>query len=190
MAGGNSSREKSNNNAERRLTLVEAGEVNPLARDVADPPGFNRQAAADLDDTSSKAIRAKEADASWKQQKAWECAYAPVKNIGMMAFMLWMAGSTVHIFSIGIIFSAFWQPISALMQAPKMFDQFKMPRSAGIVDTLQPMLLFMLLNFAGLIVAMWKLNALGLLPTHPSDWLSSLPPRPVVEFSGGGVPFR
>jgi hypothetical protein len=52
-------------------------------------------------------------------QKAWEVAQAPVKNLMMMGFMMWMAGSTVHLFSIGITFSALWQPVSALQSIGK-----------------------------------------------------------------------
>lgn len=52
-------------------------------------------------------------------QKAWEAAQAPVKNLLMMGFMMWMAGSTVHLFSIGITFSALWQPVSALQSIGK-----------------------------------------------------------------------
>ncbi|RRT63664.1 hypothetical protein B296_00022800 [Ensete ventricosum] len=54
-------------------------------------------------------------------KKAWEVAQAPVKNLLMMGFMMWMAGSTVHLFSIGITFSALWQPISALQGVGKEF---------------------------------------------------------------------
>ena len=53
------------------------------------------------------------------EQKAWEVAQAPLKNLLMMGFMMWMAGSTVHLFSIGITFSALWQPISALQGVGK-----------------------------------------------------------------------
>lgn len=53
------------------------------------------------------------------EQKAWEVAQAPFKNLMMMGFMMWMAGSTVHLFSIGITFSALWQPISALQGVGK-----------------------------------------------------------------------
>ena len=53
------------------------------------------------------------------EQKAWEVAQAPFKNLLMMGFMMWMAGSTVHLFSIGITFSALWQPISALQGVGK-----------------------------------------------------------------------
>ncbi|OAE22343.1 hypothetical protein AXG93_1024s1110 [Marchantia polymorpha subsp. ruderalis] len=41
---------------------------------------------------------------------------------------------------------------------------------------------------AGLGLGLWKLNSLGLLPTHASDWVSTLAPPTNVEFSGGGVP--
>ncbi|KAE9605097.1 hypothetical protein Lalb_Chr10g0093521 [Lupinus albus] len=37
---------------------------------------------------------------------AWGGAHAPFKNLLMMGFMMWMAGSTVHLFSIGITSSA------------------------------------------------------------------------------------
>jgi hypothetical protein len=56
---------------------------------------------------------------SWCEQKAWEVAQSPFKNLMMMGFMMWMAGSTVHLFSIGITFSALWQPISALRSVGK-----------------------------------------------------------------------
>lgn len=46
-------------------------------------------------------------------------AQAPFKNLLMMGFMMWMAGSTVHLFSIGITFSALWQPLSALQGVGK-----------------------------------------------------------------------
>lgn len=60
------------------------------------------------------------------EQKAWEVAQAPFKNLLMMGFMMWMAGSTVHLFSIGITFSALWQPISALQGVGKGMIQSEM----------------------------------------------------------------
>jgi hypothetical protein len=53
------------------------------------------------------------------EQKAWEVAQAPFKNLMMMGFMMWMAGSTVHLFSIGIVFSALFQPFNALRSVGK-----------------------------------------------------------------------
>ncbi|KAJ4791718.1 ER membrane protein complex subunit 4 [Rhynchospora pubera] len=150
---------------------------------VADPPGFARSA-PDLDETSGSRQK-KDAEAAWKAQKAWEVAQAPFKNLLMMGFMMWMAGNTVHLFSMGITFSALWQPISALRSVGKVFEPYKDPK----VDLNAPRLLFIALNLGGLLLGMWKLNTLGLLPTHASDWVFSLPPAKEVEFAGGGSPF-
>ncbi|GAB2292370.1 hypothetical protein Dimus_026615 [Dionaea muscipula] len=156
----------------------------PSSRDVSDPPGFTR-ASQDQDD-SALSRQKKDAEANWKSQKAWEVAQAPFKNFLMMGFMMWMAGSTVHLFSIGITFSALWQPISALQGVGKVFEPYKDSK----VDLNGPKLLFIALNLVGLGVGVWKLNTLGLLPTHVSDWVSSLPPAQEIEFSGGGIPFQ
>ncbi|OMO90651.1 Drug/metabolite transporter [Corchorus olitorius] len=156
----------------------------PSSRDIPDPPGFTR-ASVDQDD-SAVSRQKKDAEANWKAQKAWEVAQAPFKNLLMMGFMMWMAGSTVHLFSIGITFSALWQPISALQGVGKVFEPYKDNR----VELLGPKLLFIALNLGGLALGVWKLNTLGLLPTHASDWVSSLPPAQEVEYAGGGIPLR
>ncbi|GJT89556.1 ER membrane protein complex subunit 4-like protein [Tanacetum coccineum] len=153
----------------------------PSTRDIPDPPGFTR-ASQDQDD-SAMSRQKKDAEANWKSQKAWEVAQAPFKNLLMMGFMMWMAGSTVHLFSIGITFSALWQPLSALQGVGKVFEPYKDSK----VDLLAPKLLFIALNLGGMLLGVWKLNTLGLLPTHASDWVSSLPPAHEVEFSGGGI---
>ncbi|CAA7409390.1 unnamed protein product [Spirodela intermedia] len=151
---------------------------------VPDPLGFTRSVHEQDDASSSR--QKKDAEALWKAQKAWEVAQAPFKNLLMMGFMMWMAGSTVHLFSIGITFSALWQPVSALQNVGKVFEPYKDSR----VETLAPKLLFIALNLVGLGLGFYKLNTLGLLPTHVSDWVSSLPPPPEVEFSGGNLPFH
>ncbi|XP_006595494.1 ER membrane protein complex subunit 4-like isoform X2 [Glycine soja] len=93
---------------------------NSTSRDIPDPPGFCRTSLDQDDSTLSR--QKKDAESNWKAQKAWEVAQAPMKNLLMMGFMMWMAGSTVHLFSIGITFSALWQPISALQSVGKMFE--------------------------------------------------------------------
>ncbi|KAL2236896.1 ER membrane protein complex subunit 4 [Sesamum indicum] len=152
------------------------------SRDILDPPGFTR--ASQEQDDSAVSKQKKDAEANWKAQKAWEVAQAPFKNLFMMAFMMWMAGSTVHLFSIGITFSALLQPINALRGVGKVFEPYKDNK----VDLLVPKLVFIALNLVGLGMGIWKLNTLGLLPTHVSDWVSSLPPPQEVEYSGGGIP--
>ncbi|XP_044981437.1 ER membrane protein complex subunit 4 isoform X2 [Hordeum vulgare subsp. vulgare] len=148
-----------------RRWAVELHDVSSSSSSPAfpDPPGFTRSA---------------------PEAKAWEVAQAPFKNLMMMGFMMWMAGSTVHLFSIGIVFSALWQPFNALRSVGKVFEPFKDPR----VDTLAPKLLFTALNLAAMGLGVWKLNTLGLLPTNASDWVSSLSPAREVEYAGGGIP--
>ncbi|KAF2313040.1 hypothetical protein GH714_008861 [Hevea brasiliensis] len=165
----------------------------PSSRDFPDPPGFSRVSQDQVltlfflhFDDSTVTKQKKDAEANWKAQKAWEVAQAPFKNLLMMGFMMWMAGNTVHLFSIGITFSALWQPISALQGVGKVFEPYKDSK----VDLLGPKLLFIALNLGGLALGIWKLNTLGLLPTHASDWVSSLPPAQEVEYSGGGIPLH
>ncbi|KAB2604309.1 ER membrane protein complex subunit 4 [Pyrus ussuriensis x Pyrus communis] len=87
------------------------------SRNFPDPPGFSR---ASLErffyplslfcffDDSTVSRQKKDAESTWKAHKAWEVAQAPFKNLMMMGFMMWMGRSTVHLFSIGITFSALW----------------------------------------------------------------------------------
>eukprot|EP00126_Sphaerothecum_destruens_P009482 Sdes_comp20517_c0_seq6m15081 len=51
---------------------------------------------------------------SLKLKKAWDIALAPGKSIPMNAFMMYMAGNTVHIFSIMITGMMFLNPMKAL----------------------------------------------------------------------------
>ncbi|KAL0709329.1 hypothetical protein Bca4012_016307 [Brassica carinata] len=168
----------------------------PSSRDILDPPGFSR--ASPEQDDSATSRQKKDAEANWKLQKAWEVAQSPFKNLMMMGFMMWMAGNTVHLFSIGITFSALWQPLSALQSVGKskqtppslLKGHFFEPFKDNKVELLMPKLVFLALNLGGLALGIWKLNTLGLLPTHASDWVSSLPPPQEVEHSGGGFAFH
>ena len=40
---------------------------------------------------------------------------------------------------------------------------------------------------AGLAMALYKLNSMGLLPTHASDWVSGMKPPTPVEHAYGGT---
>ncbi|CAN6559486.1 unnamed protein product [Malus baccata var. baccata] len=48
----------------------------------------------------------------------------PIQEFGDDGFMIWMVGRIVHLFSIGITFSALWQPISTLHGVGKVFPIF------------------------------------------------------------------
>eukprot|EP00850_Spirogloea_muscicola_P001595 SM000006S19360 [mRNA] locus=s6:353890:354325:+ [translate_table: standard] len=69
--------------------------------------------------------------------------------------MMWMAGNTLHIFSIGIVASALWQPLSALRAVAKVFGPFKDPRT----DTTLPTLLYVALHLVGLGLGLYKVRS-------------------------------
>ena len=45
-----------------------------------------------------------------KEKRAWDVAIAPAKSLPMQAFMLYMSGGGVQIFSIGIVFMLLLTP--------------------------------------------------------------------------------
>ncbi len=57
----------------------------------------------------------------------------------------------------------------------------------GKLNVLFPRLLYCLIQAGGLAFGLWKLNTMGLLPTHASDYVSSLKVPVSGEFSTGGV---
>ena len=58
-------------------------------------------------------------DIRLKEQKAWEFAQSSVKQVGMFAFMTYMSGNSVHIFSIMMTFNGLYQPLMAIYNSGK-----------------------------------------------------------------------
>eukprot|EP00245_Coleochaete_scutata_P006169 TRINITY_DN20368_c0_g1_i1.p1 TRINITY_DN20368_c0_g1~~TRINITY_DN20368_c0_g1_i1.p1 ORF type:complete len:175 (-),score=33.33 TRINITY_DN20368_c0_g1_i1:413-937(-) len=153
-------------------------------KEVPDPLGYGKLP-GELEDRGDGRQKKEVMEADFKNQKAMEFGQSPFKQVLMMGFMMYMAGTQINLFTIGIVVSGVWQPINALRNLDKSFEPFKDPRNSLLL----PKLMFVLLQLAALGLCVWKLNALGLLPTHSSDWVSSLSPPSVIEFAGGGVPF-
>jgi len=61
------------------------------------------------DERNERALSAQEDREKLKVKKAWDIALAPAKSIPMNAFMLWMSGGGVQIFSIMITGMLFFQ---------------------------------------------------------------------------------
>ncbi|XP_075911242.1 ER membrane protein complex subunit 4, partial [Petromyzon marinus] len=61
----------------------------------------------------------------------------------------------------------------------KLLEGSTRPRLQGAV--------YLVGNVLGLALAVYKCQAMGLLPTHASDWLAFIEPQQSLEFSGGGI---
>lgn len=113
---------------------------------------------------------------------SWAVAMAPGKQIPMMMFMFWMTGSGLHLFSIMMTGMAMMNPIRALLAIGTAFQNIKVPGRE--INLTQQKLVYLACVVAGLVVASWKLNKMGLLPLTSADWVTLVPVREAVEFSG------
>ena len=96
--------------------------------------------------------------------------------------MLWMSGSTVHIFSMMFTMMALKNPIQSLLKVNAAFKSI----DDGTVNLIKWKLLFVAVNLVGLAMALYKCNSLGLLPLKSSDWVHLLSIKESEHWTGGG----
>ena len=77
------------------------------------PPGFN----PNLVHTQNEASQ--EIDSNLIVKKSWETALAPLKQIPMNLFIMYMAGNSISIFPIMMVGMLFMGPIKALFNFNK-----------------------------------------------------------------------
>lgn len=116
-------------------------------------------------------------------QKAYTFAMGNIQSIFMMGFMMYMSGNGVQIFSMMVTFGGIFQPIKAILTSGQTFERF----ADANTDMTGPRLVFCAIQVVGLAMALWKLNAMGLLPTHASDWVSNMKPPTPLEHAYGGT---
>lgn len=61
------------------------------------------------------------------------------------------------------------------------------PDPEGELNTAVPRATFCLLHGAGLAFAVWKINAMGLLPTTLSDWVAAMRPPVYAEHAAANL---
>ncbi|OCH90648.1 DUF1077-domain-containing protein, partial [Obba rivulosa] len=109
-----------------------------------------------------------------KVKRAWDLAISPAKSLPMQAFMLYMSGGGVHIFSMGIVFMLLSSPFKNLASINSAFAQFA-PKSAppkALTTLLLQKVVYLLCNLLTLALGLWKCRSMGLLPTGSADWLA------------------
>ena len=135
----------------------------------------NDAGAIEKESKQTIAIRAR------KQSKAFSIALSPGKQIAMNAFMLYMSGRNLNIFSISILSSAILSPIRGIMNVSNAFRSCEDPD--GKLDLTSSKALFILMNLAWLGVGLYKMATMKLLPLTSADWEKYVVWKHVMETS-------
>lgn len=151
---------------------------------IAVPPGFRAAAPAPASKrpagkaSSPAAAAAATPETTARERddimvkKAWEMAIAPAKQLPMTAFMMYMAGNSLQIFSVTMTGMALLGPIKALSQLVqgRVFNALETSGTQSRLMT--PKLVFGVLQIVALLLGVLKMQWMGLLPTTRSDWLA------------------
>lgn len=97
-----------------------------------------------------------------KLKKAWETALAPGKSIPMTAFMMYMSGNSLQIFSIMMVVMAFKNPLVGLLNVNSAFARFESDSNRDRLFLAK--MAYVAMQILALAVGVWKINAMGLLP--------------------------
>ncbi|RIA84737.1 hypothetical protein C1645_831826 [Glomus cerebriforme] len=155
--------------------------------DAPPPPGYAASVPAITSSSKGNLKNKKDVQPIEKDQetlkikKAWDAALSPGKNIPMNAFMLWMSGNGVQIFSVMITGMLFFQPIKALMGIDSVFERYESPKTRQLL--IWPKLVYVALQLLTMALGLYKCSSMGLLPTATSDWLAFMEPKQVIEYS-------
>lgn len=141
---------------------------------LASPPGYHPGIKHSQAEVSS------ERDMSLIIRRSWDISLAPMKQVPMNLFIMYMAGNSISIIPIMMVCMLLVRPIKALMTIKTIFATIE-----GNQAAIQKFVYF-LGNLASLALALYKCQSMGLLPTHSSDWLDFLENPERVEYASGG----
>ncbi|KAJ1722377.1 hypothetical protein LPJ53_003208 [Coemansia erecta] len=151
-----------------------------------DPHGFDASLAssASASLSSGSAHKDDQTDAMLRAKKAWEVAMGPAKTLPMQAFMAWMSGTGVSIFSILITAMILMTPLRTIMTVQQTFAPLeRVAKGRPALDLTMQKAAFVAINIAGVLFAVYRLSIMGLLPTASSDWLAFIPAKTYPELS-------
>eukprot|EP00484_Ammonia_sp_Unknown_P011574 CAMPEP_0197056212 /NCGR_PEP_ID=MMETSP1384-20130603/80780_1 /TAXON_ID=29189 /ORGANISM="Ammonia sp." /LENGTH=185 /DNA_ID=CAMNT_0042490107 /DNA_START=109 /DNA_END=666 /DNA_ORIENTATION=+ len=162
MAGRSKMRFGENGSRDKHFQIHESNTYSSNFDDKCKPPGFVR---GDFDSTAggSSGGGKKDDRQTILMRQAWATAKSPGKQIMMSGLMMWMSGSTMSIFTLMMMTMVMINPITALFGVQSQFQRFE--TQENYKQLWLPKLTFIALNLACVGIGVWKLNALGLLPT-------------------------
>lgn len=100
----------------------------------------------------------------------------------MNAFMMWMSGSQLNIFSINTTTTAIISPLTTIMSLDKTFAHLEDP-NAETNYLLTPKLIFLALNVVWLCIGLYKMSSMRLLPTTSADWTHRILWKDMMEMT-------
>lgn len=134
-----------------------------------------------LSQTQQQALAAKQ------KSRAMAIAQKPGQQILMNAFMMYMSGSSLNIFSISMVSTAILTPIASIFSLESTFSAFQN------VDLQGPKILYLVLNAIWLCIGLYKMSTMRLLPTTSADFTWKLVNKQIMEstspppFISGGM---
>ncbi|KAJ7778642.1 DUF1077-domain-containing protein [Mycena maculata] len=143
-------------------------------RNLPPPPGFSKSTSSKSTVKSKAALPPSSYD-QLKEKRALDFAIAPAKSLPMQAFMLYMSGGGVQIFSMGIVFMLLLSPFKNIAGINEAFAPFapstaKNPKALTTLPAQK--LVYIACNVLTLAVGLWKCRSMGLLPLGTGDWLA------------------
>ncbi|GAA5843418.1 hypothetical protein JCM9279_002095 [Rhodotorula babjevae] len=147
---------------------------------IRDPPGYSPQLSIKDRVKAANVVTSKRPEVDLnelRQAKAWELALAPAKAVPMQAFMMYMSGGGIQIFSIMSVWFLLKQAVSGMLGVDKAFAPYEAaskpkpgaPKSVP-QSYLEQKIVYVICQFGLLAVGLWKVNSMGLLPTSAEDW--------------------
>ncbi|XP_072936812.1 ER membrane protein complex subunit 4 [Epargyreus clarus] len=143
--------------------------------DLPFPPGYSQSANANYTESS------KETDNLLLIKKLWDVALGPLKQVPMNLFIMYMAGNSISIFPIMMVGMLIVRPVKALFSTQSTF------KIVGGTQAAVQKFVYFIGNIVNILLALYKCQSMGLLPTHSSDWLAFEEPLTRVEHIGGGM---
>jgi ER membrane protein complex subunit 4 len=109
-----------------------------------------------------------------RKQKAMALAMKPGQQIAMNAFMMYMSGSSLNMFSITTTSTAILTPVASIFSMQRTFGNLD-------VDTQTAKLVYIAINLVWLAIGLYKMSSMRLLPTTSADFADSLVWKDMME---------
>ena len=120
-----------------------------------------------------------------RKNMAMSIAVKPGQQILMNAFMMYMSGNQLNIWSISITSMAVLSPLAGILSLDKTFGHLQATaanNAKSTEDILQmPKLIFLGLNIVWLALGLYKMSSMRLLPTTSADWTHRIVWKDMME---------